>query len=63
MRNYTPNKGTCPVPEGTLVDVIHRDGEVFKRTDGDEWRWSIEGDFPGDIIFWRLSKPKKEKAA
>lgn len=66
-KNYTPNTdGRCSVPLGTLVDVIHRDGEVFKRTEAlsdygnaSECNWRLE-DCDGDIMFWRFSKPAKE---
>jgi hypothetical protein len=68
-RNWTPNEGDCPVDEGTVVDVIHRDGEVYKREtvnclDGRACcggignNWALE-EMAGDIIFWRISKEKK----
>lgn len=58
-RDYTPNKGTCPIPKETLVDVIFRDGTLVKKEEADTWSWTM-GVTPNDIIFWRLSKPKKE---
>ena len=50
-----------PVPEGTLVTVLHRDGEVFHnvrtgRDEAGEW-WVDENDpQPGDIMFFRVEK-------
>lgn len=66
VQRYIPNKGSCPVPEGTMVDAIHRDGEVFKSVvvgkHGAVMTYNWKGDGTAcDIIFWRLSKPKKEK--
>lgn len=50
--------GACPVPGLTLVDVKHRDGEVFYRQPacvigGAAARWKHCG-WPGDIVEWRL---------
>jgi len=64
-RNWTPNTGKCPVVTGTLVDVIHRDGEAFKSVAVSvHWsvcstNWLLE-ECIGDIIFWRRSKEKKQ---
>ena len=50
--------GACPVPEGTPVDVKHRDGELFYRQParspaGAAVRWDHRGTL-GDIVEWRL---------
>lgn len=53
--------GECPVEKGTLVDVKHRDGEVYqnKPAIGDNnVCWSHTG-FHGDIIAYRLHKPSE----
>lgn len=53
--------GECPVEKGTLIDVKHRDGEVYqnKPAIGDyNVCWSHTG-FHGDIIAYRLHKPSE----
>lgn len=57
--------GECPVEEGVLVDVKHRDGEVYqnKPAIGDNnVCWSHTG-FHGDIIAYRLHKPSEADKA
>ena len=55
--------GDCPVPRGTRVDVQHRDGDVFYNCPAGEqgparfWAYNRCG---GDIIHYRLHKPKSE---
>ena len=51
------NGGDCPVEIGTLVDVIHRDGEQhngceagISGSSAEDWTHS---DHPADIVFWR----------
>ncbi|MGK1930552.1 hypothetical protein ACR91X_24785 [Klebsiella pneumoniae] len=53
--------GNCPVEKGTLIDVKHRDGEIYqnKPAMGDNnTRWSHTGS-RGDIIAYRLHKPQE----
>lgn len=53
--------GECPVPEGTLIDVKHRDGEKYKKVPAlrdCNVRWEHIGSV-GDIVAYRLAKPKK----
>ena len=58
----TGDKGhEFPVPEGTLVSVLHRDGEVFHdiRVGQDEAEaWWIDSDNiqPGDIMAFRVEE-------
>jgi hypothetical protein len=52
--------GEMPVPKGTLVDVQHRDGEVFKAVPAglamrSAWTWRHAG-VSGDIIGYRLAE-------
>lgn len=56
--------GECPVPRGTLVDVKHRDGEVYRRVparyaafegNGSAYDWEHDGSV-GDIIAYRVSE-------
>lgn len=50
--------GEMPVETGTLVDVMHRDGDIFFSVPAgteEAEDWEIEGDHPGDIIAYRLS--------
>lgn len=44
-----------PVPEGTLVSVIHRDGQLFTsvrtgRDEAEEWWIDENNPWPGDIM-------------
>lgn len=51
--------GECPVEEGTLIDVEHRDGEIYESKPAlgeNNWNWS-HSDNEGDIIAYRLSEP------
>lgn len=63
MIGWIENKGVMPVPKGTLVDVVHRDGDVFERIKAGENQaqdWSFDPLFEdGDIIKWRRSEPRK----
>ena len=55
----------CPVEKGTLIDVKHRDGEIYqnKPAMGDNnTRWSHTGS-RGDIIAYRLHKPQEAEQA
>lgn len=57
--------GNCPVEKGTLIDVKHRDGEIYqnKPAMGDNnTRWSHTGS-RGDIISYRLHKPQEAEQA
>lgn len=51
--------GECPVPCGTMVDVKHRDGCVYKNVPalGSKNRVWDHGNNQGDIIAYRLHKP------
>lgn len=47
--------GECPVPEGTLVDVQHRDGEKFcgvpaRTSYAEDWK---DDNSPYDIVAYR----------
>lgn len=58
--------GKCPVPNGTLVDVLYRDGEELRaipanvqhpgRRDAHKSFWRNEN-MPNDIIAYRVVKP------
>lgn len=60
--------GVCPVAEGTLIDVVYRDGEemlckkALKSETGDRDTtkdfWDIDHDY-NDIISWRLHKSEQ----
>lgn len=57
--------GNCPVEKGTLIDVKHRDGEIYqnKPAMGDNnTRWSHTGS-RGDIIAYRLHQLKEAEQA
>lgn len=57
--------GNCPMEKGTLIDVKHRDGEIYqnKPAMGDNnTRWSHTGS-RGDIIAYRLHKPQEAEQA
>lgn len=57
--------GNCPVEKGMLIDVKHRDGEIYqnKPAMGDNnTRWSHTGS-RGDIIAYRLHKPQEAEQA
>jgi hypothetical protein len=68
MSEWTEWKGgECPVAYGTMVDVVHRDGDIIfnqpagvggGRPIGYAADWSIDEDSPedGDIVAYRLSK-------
>lgn len=67
MSEWQDNTGMMPVSEGTLVDVIFRDGEellgVPAGVDTGSRRyaedWSLGGrEWSGDIMKWRLSVRK-----
>lgn len=55
------NGGECPVPEGTLVDVKHRDGHEYcgvpagMPVRAETWTHS-DDEHPGDIVAYRVSK-------
>lgn len=55
--------GKCPVEAGVLIDVRHRDGDIFERVRvGKSFAcedWSHGGD-GGDIMAYRLHKPGHE---
>lgn len=59
------NGGRCPVNRGELVDVIHRDGEIFYKQDPYEegskaTDWTVaELESNCDIIAWRPSEETK----
>jgi len=52
--------GKCPVEEGVMVDVRHRDGEVFSGFEAvlsaPAGSWN-HANHPGDIMAYRLHKP------
>jgi hypothetical protein len=74
---WQPHDGTgMPVPYGTLVDVRHRDGDVFfaqpagVRDDspnqddpscGFAHDWTADGFSGGDIIAYRVHTPAPEQ--
>lgn len=52
------NTGEMPVAKGTLIDIIHRDGEHFySQQSGSDFcqDWEII-DNPGDIMKWRQAQ-------
>ena len=56
--------GECPVNLGTLVDVIHRDGDVIIGNHAgygyaEEWQFD-DHDEDGDIVAWRLHQPPED---
>lgn len=57
MNNWiTHNGGPCPVAAATLVDIKHRDGEVYEREAAgvEDWAHTSES---FDIVAYRLHKP------
>lgn len=55
---WLANPGRMPVPEGTVVDVQHRNGNVYRSTPagrGYAENWSLLGFLPSDIVAWRRS--------
>lgn len=57
--------GNCPVEKGTLIDVKHRDGEIYQNKPAmgeNNSRWSHFGSH-GDIIAYRLHKPQEAEQA
>lgn len=53
--------GECPVPKGTLIDVKHMGGEKYKKVPAlgsYNYHWNHRG-YVGDIVAYRLAKPKK----
>lgn len=62
------NKGVCPVPEGTYIDVIYRNGEKRREVRAKDTRertpyavhWTNTGG-PYDIMHWRY--PPEESGA
>lgn len=48
--------GECPVEEGTLVDVIFRDGDDDKNIEAIDLLWNHEN-WSADITAYRLHKP------
>lgn len=50
--------GECPVPAGTVVDYMLRDGEVVKSVEADQLRWDFNG-WQSDIIAYRLHVPQQ----
>jgi hypothetical protein len=67
MTPWTENtSGNCPVPEGTLVDVIHRSGETYINVpalilgkEADDWYVGSYGETCCAVTFWRLSEVAK----
>lgn len=57
--------GKCPVEAGTLVDVCHRDGDVFTGCKvGESFSckdWSHTND-DGDIMAYRIHTPSEQPA-
>lgn len=55
--------GNCPVSPYEIVDVIHRDGEIFENTraDGGNCRDWSHSDEDGDIMEYRLSPKSTAK--
>lgn len=47
--------GTCPVPAGTSVDLLFRDGRAV-RNKPPAWDWHHTGG-NGDIVAYRLAQP------
>ena len=62
-KDWTENKGYCPVEYDVLVDVrindIHR--PVNDGCAAHTWNWAFE-DVPGDITHWRLHKAEQPSA-
>ena len=58
--------GKCPVEEGVMVDVRHRDGEVFSGFEAvlsaPAGSWN-HANHPGDIMAYRLHKPAEHVEA
>ena len=57
--------GNCPVEKGTLIDVKHRDGEIYQNKPAmgeNNSRWSHFGSH-GDIIAYRLHQPQEAEQA
>lgn len=61
------NGGECPVPMGTLVDVVHRNGYKYcnqlagaSGSHAEDWSWM--DDHPADIISYRIA-PRECNAA
>lgn len=56
--------GECPVPIGTLVDVKHRNGDIFYKApadvdDGDAETWFHDYMLGTDIITYRIHEERK----
>lgn len=61
MNEWIKNTGTMPVKLGTLVDIIHRHGDVYMGIeagiDGYCMDWSLDEKMHnGDIVLWKLHK-------
>lgn len=57
------NGGCCPVKRGSLVDVKHRDGDVYygvpagmPESRAEDWSHDTTFASPGDIVAYRVSK-------
>ena len=46
--------GECPVPEGVMVEIVGRDGDIERSWSSSGYRWSHDGNC-GDIIAYRIS--------
>jgi NTP pyrophosphatase (non-canonical NTP hydrolase) len=58
---WTENTGITPVAQGTLVDVTHRGGNVYKNQKSGEYGYAHTYEIVGldsDIVKWRLTKIK-----
>ena len=56
------NGGSCPVADGTLVDIKFRDGSTENAINATRWSWKhLPGDPGSDIISYRLVEPKQPK--
>lgn len=57
--------GKCPVEKGTLIDVRHRDGEIYEEREAgsltcSDWTHTKSA---GDILAYRICKPEQQKEA
>jgi len=57
-KGWQPHAGDgMPVPVGTKVAVMFRDGEITMGVSAEEWDWRYNHDEPmdGDILAWRVA--------